>query len=351
MKRREFLYGLGGAGVLTATGLPKLALAAGTTRGVRVAVDEDAPQSIKDAAHSIAEAHDHPLLAAMSDGKRDVVSSRHLLSGPLTERAYNHLVLVGLPADPILATAWQREARQRPDGFYVFGFGSFKGDIGYIESDRNLFLHSPGVNVAPYETEIVTITGSTPAGVLLARDAFLNKHLVNGVVAAAGWSRGTPGLLDREPLAPGFELPALAPVKVGQYTRIGLTQASEDEYRGVLADTGVTPALIWRAKYYVAGAWDKPGAVNAFDNYSFGLHRRAYGNTRWVAQFGSAAEAAEAAPKIARAAQLPKKGNAWSGLQPYYADAKTTGSADRGPLALWVDGSSVVMTTIPGDAS
>jgi hypothetical protein len=346
MKRRDFLYGLGGAGVLTATGLPKLALAAGSGRGLRIVVDDEAPQTIKEAAHALAEAQDHPLLTAMSEGKRDVVSSRHLLAGPLTERAYNHLVLVGLPTDPMIATAWQREARQRPDGFYIFGFGSFKGDIGYIESDRNLFLHSPGVSVAPYETEIVTITGSTPAGVELACGAFRTRHLVNGVVAAPGWTRGT---LDREPLAPEFVPPALTPERVGPYTRIGLTQASEDEYRGVLADTGVTPALIWRAKYYVAGAWDKPGSVNAFDNYSFGLHRRAYGNTRWVAGFGSGAEAAEAAPKIARAAQLTANGARWTGLQPYYADARTVGSMNRGPLALWVDGADVAMSTVPGD--
>jgi hypothetical protein len=347
MKRRSFLAGLGTAGVVTAAGLPKLARAAiQPNASLRIAVADDAPALIKESATSIASAQ-NPLLSAF--GKADIVSSRKLLAGPVADRAYNHLVLVGLATDPLIQTAWQREARAIDGGFYIFGFGSLTGDIGYIESDRNLFLHSHDIPVAPFETEVVTITGNTPAGVKLASDAFLQQQLVNGVVAGPGWKRATPSLLDRDPLTPGFAIPALAPATIANNPRIGLTQASEDEYRGVLADTGLSPVSIWRAKYYTPDAWARANAYAAFDAYSNGLHRRAYGNTRWIAQFASPAEAATAAPKIAGAAQLKRSGAVWTGNQPYYNDSKPPNNPGRGPLALWQSGSSVLMSTIPND--
>lgn len=351
MNRREFLYAAGGASAAAYVGLPRLAHSVQVKeRGLRIAVDDNASDLIRDAAKMIASSKDHALLQILSGGRgAEMVTSRHLLKGPLADRALNHLVLIGLPGDPLIETAWQREARQTPEGFYVFGFGTFKGDIGYVESDRNLFLHSSGIDAAPFETEIVTITGTTPAGVKLACEAFLSQELINGVVGAAGWSRPLEGLLDRDALAPRFVLPGETPDKIGDYTRIGYTQASEDEYRGVLADTGVTPRSIWRAKYYTPGVWDSPGAVAAFDAYSYGLHRRAYGNTRWIAEFGSADEAAGAAPKIAAAAHLNKSGDKWKGLQPNYANPNYVGSKDRGPLALCQKDKTVLMSTVPGD--
>jgi hypothetical protein len=313
-------------------------------------VDEDAPALIRDAAQTIAGSREHPLLNVMTGGAgAAVISSRQLLSAPFAQRAYSHLILVGLPTDPLIRVAWQREAQITPSGFYVFGFGNLKGNIGYIESDRNLFLHSPGVSTTPFETEVVTITGTTPAGIQLACGAFLSQHLINGVVAAQGWLRPQAGLLDRDPLAPSFASPLKAPPKLNEYARVGFTQASEDEYRGVLADTGRTPRLIWRAKYHTAGVWDRPGALAAFDTYSFGLHRRAYGNTRWVAEFDSTADAAYAAPKIAHAAQLVRDGERWTGHQPYYADPNVPGSENRGPLALWREEAFVLMSTLPGE--
>lgn len=351
MNRREFLYVAGGASAAAYAGLPKLAGAAEVAeRGLRISVDDNAPDPIHDGARAIVASKDHALLQILTGSRGiEVTTSRRLLNGPLADRALNHLVLVGLPSDPLIQTAWQREARGKPEGFYIFGFGTFNGDMGYIESDRNLFLHSTGIDVAPFETEVVTITGTTPAGVKLACEAFLSRQLINGVVGAAGWSRPVQGLLDRDALPPGFALPGEAPEKIGEYTRIGYTQASEDEYRGVLADTGVTPQSIWRAKYYTAGVWDHSGAVAALDAYSYGLHRRAYGNTRWVAEFGSAAEAASAVPKIAAAAHLNSRGDKWTGLQPYYANPNYLGSAKRGPLALWQRDRMVLMSTLPGE--
>lgn len=350
MRRRDFLFGAGTTGILTATGLPKFAAGADApARSFYVAVDDDAPPLIRETAQSIADAQGHPLLDVLRKNARgQLISSRQLLSAPLADRAFSHLVLVGLPTDPLIATVWQREARATRNSFYIFGFGHLKGDIGYIESDRNLFLHSPGITSAPFETEIVTISGTTPAGLQLARDAFLSRHLINGVVAANGWSRAEPGLLDRDPLASDFTLPEQALPSVNQYLRIGFTQASEDEYRGLLADTGLMAKMIWRAKYHTQGVWDHPGALAAFDAYSFGLHRRAYGNTRWIAAFNSEDDAAHAVPKIAAAAHLERNGDRWVGLQPYYAYEGTAGD-NRGPLALWRESAFVLMSTVPDD--
>lgn len=349
MNRREFLLAAGGASAAAYAGLPKLPSAAEVAeRGLLVSVDENAPDSIHEAAHLVAASKSNPLLEILAGShKIETTTSQRMLSGPLADRALNHLVLIGLPSDPLIQTAWQREARVKPEGFYVFGFGTFKGDIGYIESDRNLFLHSAGIDVAPFETEIVTITGTTPAGVQLACETFLSRQLINGVLGAAGWSRPVQGLLDRDALAPGFALPDQTPENIGDFIRVGYTHASEDEYRGVLADTGIKPRWIWRAKYYKAGVWDRADAVAAMDAYSTGLHRRAYGNTRWVAEFESAEQAASAAPKIAAAAYLAKSGSKWVGLQPYYASPSYVGSANRGPLALWLQDRMVLMSTLP----
>lgn len=311
-----------------------------------IGVTADAPAAVQDAAQRVLRASGaHPLLSVMAGGSpgATLTPTAVLLAAPPAERAYHHLILVGLPSDPLIRAAWQREARVEGGGFYIFGFGHLQGDIGYIESDRNPFLHGAAIPTAPFETEVVTLTGSTPAGVALAVDAFLNKGLVNGVVAAPGWTRTHPNLLQRNPLPPDFSLPTWLPPQAGDVTRIGITQAAEDEYRGVLADTGVEPRLIWRAKYYRPGAWDGAGAANAFDDYSNGLHRRAYGNTLWLAQFASPQEAAAAAPKIARAAHLHLNGGQWTGAQPPYGFDKTS----AGPLKLWQHEDWIVMSTLP----
>ena len=263
-------------------------LAAQPKRGLLICASDSAPAAVRTAATSLLEAVPHHALLsvfAKDHAPATLCSSEQLLSGPAERRAYNHLVLVGLPTDPLVAAATQHEAKPEPGGFYVFGFGHFTGDIGYIESDRNPFLHGAAIAKAPFETELVTITGSTPVGVQLAAEAFLKHNLVNGVVAAQGWKRPVPNLLDHDPLAPAFHPPGMLQPQIGNYRLIGLTQAAEDEYRGVLADTGVSPQEIWRAKYYREGVWDGEGEAHAIDQYLYGLHRRAYGKTIWLARF------------------------------------------------------------------
>jgi hypothetical protein len=262
------------------------------------------------------------------------------------------LILVGLPEDPMIQAAWQREAAVEPGGLFIFGYGHLRGDLGYVESDRNPFLHGSAIASAPFETEVVTVTGSTVAGVELAVRAFLDRGLINGVVAAAGWSRGNRTLLDRDPLPPDFHPPEWLPSTAGGFTRIGLTWATEDEYRGVLADTGTEPVEIWRAKYFRPGVWDGAGAISAMDNYAAGLHRRAYGNTIWLARFSSSTEAQAAAPKIATAAKLAAQGTQWIGVQPPYANGTVPGEQpSSGSLKLWQRAEWLIMSTLPVDVA
>ena len=174
----------------------------------------------------------------------------------------------------------------------------------------------------------------------LAADAFLKQGLINGVVAS-NWKRGETTLLDRDPLEPGAGEADALPAQLGNWKLIGITQASEDEYRGVLADTGVEPQVIWRGKYYSPGAWDGAGVSHALQDFSAGLHRRAYGNSVWAAQFPSESVASDAAEKIAAAAHLKKQGKEWTGKQGPLE--KESG----GPLKLQQHGAWLVMSTVP----
>lgn len=356
MRRRDFLAGTGGS-LLYAMRPPRLlalsATSASPKRGLRFALDSRCNADVRIATQQlVASVAVHPLLSAMAGRERpDLVDLAQLVGHP-DELAYNHIILIGRPDSPLLMTASQREAYFSSGNMYVFGFGAFRGDCGYIESDRNPFLHAARISSAPYETELITITGSSDRGILLAIDAFREHSLVNGVIAERGWQRIETTLLDRDPLPPSFVLPALVPSHLLDYVRIGMTQATEDEYRGVLADTGVAPQLIWRAKYYRPGAWDDAGASAAFDAYSNGLHRRAYGSTLWLAEFADSSQAAAVAPKIAAAAGLSQKQNSiWKGTQPAYANGTYPGERkSSGPLSLAQCGAWLMMSTLQGDA-
>jgi hypothetical protein len=305
------------------------------------------PAAIKDAAQAIASAvRSTPVLQAMIGSKPvTVVSSADFAKSTPEDQGFNNIVLVGMPDDPVIDQAWLRDARLLPGptpGMYVFGFGNLLGDIGYIESDRNPFMHAIAIKQAPYETEMITVSGSSPAGVRLAANELINEGLINGVVSS-NWHRGETTLLDRDPLKPGAPIGESLPAQLGDWKRIGVTEAGEDEYRGVLADVGTEPQIIWRGKYYRPGEWDAGGADNAMKDFNAGLHRRSYGNTVWVAQFASPAEAASAATKIAAAAHLQKKKDEWTGSLGSYGFEKV----NAGPLVLQVKGQWVMMSSVP----
>ncbi len=357
MRRREFVLGLSGsvAGSLSGSVLPRLrwishaALAPEASlagRGLRICVSSKADAGVRNAAESLVGASArHPLMSIMADGNAPVMQvSEEMLAGPPTELAYHHLIIVGTVDDPLVRTVWQREARVDPGSMYVFGFGWLRGEIGYIESNRNPFLHGAAIASAPYETEIVTITGNSTAGVEMALRAFAEKQLVNGVVAAKGWTRLRPGLLDRDPLPPEFVLPSITPKEIGGMNLVAFTQAGEDEYRGVMEDTALMPVEICRAKYFSRGLWDGAGALTAIYAYQAGLHRRAYGNTLWMARFADASQAGAAAAKIAAAAKLTGSANAWQGPEAAYATGSYPGErAVPGQLTLQRQGAWVTM--------
>jgi hypothetical protein len=332
---------------------PVLCGQAANTRTLKICVAADAPPEVRASAERIrAGVSGSPLLSLLAANGVSLEDSARLHSGPIEARAYHHLVLVGLPSDPLIQLAWQHEAAVEEGGFYIFGFGHLHGDIGYIESDRNPFLHSSAIAAAPYETEIITVTGSTPAGVQLAAEAFLTMGLINGVVAAPGWTRPQTTILDRDPLTIPLEPVAFAPAFAGKATRVGITQAGENEYRDVLEDTGIKPESIWRVKYYEPGVWDQAASAEASSPAEFlnGLHRRATGNTLWIARFASVEDAAAAAQRIAAAARLNRHGAAWSGPGPsgnLIADPQGVPEEPAPSLMLWTSANTVFLSTVP----
>jgi hypothetical protein len=288
-----------------------------------------------------------PLLQALLEGRQVLsLDAAGAKTAGLDKLASNHIVCIAQFDDPLLQQLWQREAELKAGSLYAFGFGNFRGSLGYIESDRNPFLHAADIAKAPFECEAITITGTDAPGISIAVDAFLEQGLVNGLVARGGeWNRASATLLDRDPLAPAVTIPDVFPTKLDAQRRIAVTQAGEDEYRGVLADTGVTPLSIWRAKYYQTGAWDHSGELAALHAYSAGLHRRAYGNTVWAAKFASLGAAQSAAPLIAKQAGLVTVGMRWTGNLPQYSSglAENGDATHPGALELWVDRDHVLI--------
>lgn len=345
-----------GAKVALAWLLGTSLLVAQTTKSrlLKICVAGNAAPEVKRDAKRIYDAvSSSPLLSLLGANGVETEDSIALSSMDIGARAYHHLILVGLPSDPMINAAWQREAKVEDGGFYIFGFGHLRGTIGYIESDRNPFLHSQAIASAPYETEVITITGSSPAGIDLAVDAFLQGGLINGVVAAPGWTRPSPTLLDRNPLTLPLDAFPDAPQTAGDAIRVGVTQAGENEYRDEFQDTGLMPTSIVRVKYSSPGLWGK-AAQQEFSSsveYQNGLHRRAIGETLWVAQFATAGEAAEAAAKIAQSAHLQKEGSGWIGNGPSsnsIADLISPTEKLKMQLAVWSSGNKVMMSDVAG---
>ncbi len=350
MDRRTFLQGAGASlGYAWAPPLTLPASQLAPRRGCRLYVDPRLQErGYTMAKRLLAAATTSPLLHALSPGSPPVLlrEAPALNANSFTELAFNHYIAISLPGDPLLAMAWQQEAVLTTSSLYTFGWGAFQGSLGYIESDRNPFLHSPAIDRAPFETQWISITGTDVDGLSLAVEAFCTQGLVNGVVADHTWKRTEQTLLDQDPLPGLLTLPLPLPATLDGMPRIALTAAGRDEYRGVLEDTGLEPLSLWRAKYYQPGEWDTPGVVASFHNYVVGLHRRAYGNTVWIAEFSDKAAATSAAPAIAKAARLTQDRSRWTGQLPPYAwglspqgDAPSTGA-----LVLWVDDRYVLLS-------
>ena len=173
-----------------------------------------------------------------ASGKREMVSSAELLKKEAFDKAaYNHLVVIGRKGgDPLLEKCWGHQAAIDPETktFYRLGYGTLRGDIGYVECDWNPFLYSSKVRTNTFTTVIVKISGTSVAGVRAALEAF-RKGLLNGVVPAGKMERVKKSILDRDPdSTPPPRLPR--EVRVGDRNAYlcGWTQPSEEEYRAFL---------------------------------------------------------------------------------------------------------------------
>jgi hypothetical protein len=246
-----------------------------------------------------------PLLKALIDGKEasDVATQQSEdLIDPKSYKlaAHDHLVVIGLRSqDPLLVKVWGFNATidETDKSAYSEGFGYMKGDIGWVESDRNPFLHSRRIKSAPEDTVLVKISGTSEAGVVAALGAF-QRGMLNGFVVAGPLSRPKTTLLDLDPSpdpAPGA-IPAQ--VKIGDDTGAlaGWNQIPEQEYRAVLEAGGVEPKKMWRYKYLPPGMLEQKPSVR----WLGGVSPRAYGNAIDIIECNSVDEASAAAENMAK---------------------------------------------------
>ncbi|MCX7011055.1 MAG: C-type lectin domain-containing protein, partial [Candidatus Sumerlaeota bacterium] len=146
---------------------------------------------------------------------------------------------------------------------------------------------------------MVHLTGTGPAGVVKAVDAFLGQGVLNGVIPGAA-----KPLLDEwslEGLGPrqlATDLPAWAPIaglpEGVQY--LGQQMPGSHLYAGFTEASGQRPARCWRLKYAV------PGGFVLYDSYPT---NRASGNELFIAELADA-EAAGAASNALRRTMGPE---------------------------------------------
>jgi hypothetical protein len=250
-----------------------------------------------------AQAGQVPLLKALVDQKEAVGIVAQESEALMPDKSYgtaahNHLVVIGLQSqDPLLVKVWGYEAtiNEKDKSVYSEGWGYMQGDIGWVESDRNPFLHSRRIASAPEDTVLVKITGTSEAGVLAALQAF-QGGMINGFVVAGPLTRPKTTLLDLDPLATPAPGTVPGQVKIGDGTAelVGWNQIPEQEYRAVLESGGVEPKKMWRYKDLASGILEQSGIVR----WLGGLNRMAYGNAIDVIECESADEATAAAEKM-----------------------------------------------------
>jgi len=80
-------------------------------RGCKVCVSEKAPDALKKLADRIiAQQKKHATLQALSDGQAiRLASIEELLSQPWEQRAFTHLVVIGMGDDELVQQVWQNE--------------------------------------------------------------------------------------------------------------------------------------------------------------------------------------------------------------------------------------------------
>ena len=289
------------------------------------------------------------LIATQSAGPLIRTSSEQLLKDSLkhyNHAALNHLVILGLKSqDPLLTKCWEHYATvdESARTLYAQGWGLFQGDLGYLESDRNPFLHSRNIKIAPFETVLIKLSGTSEAGVLAAVAA-ARGGLLNGIVPVGKWQRPEQTLLDLDPVvaAPALSLAKTLHTPEGSALLAGFSQAPANEYRAILNTTGTEPSGVWRYKYLVPKAFDDV----AIRGWMSGLHRMAFGNAVTVIAFANDKEAAAATLKIGahwKKIALAPGQTAWQGQQP----KDELMPEPLGTMTTWSHGRYVLLSSLP----
>lgn len=275
-------------------------------RRVLICVSDGASPAIRKAAEDMAQNPTRvPALKALTEtqgaGPVQLQSSEGLLKN-YELAAFNHLIVIGLPSsDPLLAKVWEHYAAldESKKTLYAQGWGYLAGDIGYIESDRNPFLHSRRIAAAPFETVLMKISGTSEAGLFAALKSF-DRGLLNGIVPAGPLHRPKTTVLDLDPFPDPCPLTLPATISVsGPHGPLvaplaGWTQVPADEYRAIAEVGAIEPLHVWRYKYLPPGALAKAG----ISGWLSGFHRIAWGNAVTIAEFSSPQDAMKTAQAV-----------------------------------------------------
>jgi hypothetical protein len=274
-------------------------------RNIEICTSQQASDGIKKgAADLVSGAGNVPLfkaLIAAGDANSIVSKTSEGLMDPkaFNEAAHNHLVVIGLASqDSLLQKIWGYTTTidEGKKSVYAEGWGYMSGDIGWVESDRNPFLHSQRIRTVPEDTIIVKISGTSEAGVLAALTAF-QGGLLNGFVVSGAMLRPQTTLLDLDPQpAPApFTLPATVQTDGKTATLAGWSEVPAAEYRGVLEKSQIEPKCMWRYKYLNQGILEQRPDIRWLGS----VHSKAFGNAVDVIQFNSEQEAQQAASSLA----------------------------------------------------
>ena len=328
------------------------AFAESAPRGpLRIGFSPSAPDFVQRAAERIYKAAEsNATLKVLAAGGKVEYGKISLDEAP-AKLAYSHLVTVGMPDDPLTKKAHRFMTKFTPvEGktpqdakwkMYSFGYGGFSGHVGCIESGANPFLHSSKVHVEgsaqfDFETELVTITGTSEEGINAAVDAFLSDCLVNGIVAGEdAWKRDGETILDRDPVEPG-KLPATGFKPPEGWTLMGRTDCTMDVRIGVLEATRKQPVQAVLEKFTKPGELDGSFEEHSTRVYLNGLDRRAYGNAALTLFF----EDESAARMATRRLESDKR---------ILASQENNEPGKPGilPVKVSQDGAKVVLTTLP----
>jgi hypothetical protein len=315
-------------------------------RRILICVAADAPAALAQAAASLAQDADQvPLLHALTvtQGARraTVVDSAALLGDKAWHRAaFAQLVVIGLAGhDALLDKIWGYAARIIPaeSRIQVLGYGELAGACGWIESERNPFLHSQRIESNAFDTCVVKLSGTGIPGVLAAVQAF-RAGMINGLAPAGTLIRSRSTLLDLEPsLSP----PPLQPASLGDAQFGGWTQCAAQEYRAFIDAGGAEPMRLWRVRYLRPRSWDAIGA----QGWLAGPSRLAFGAAVTIAEFADAATAARAALAIGKGGTARTvAGQPASELPPAKDEAIDPG--DAAPVLVLAHGPLVLMSTL-----